>query len=162
MEYSKAEKIAFKKGCRVINGKVISWTGCERSYDLCSGYPRFGMKCGSRTDDTRKHYDVFVHRLVAYQKYGDKIYEEGIEVRHLDGNTLNFSEENIEIGSHSDNMLDIPKKKRKDMARNNIRFSDKTVEAIRNFHRKSHSYRDTMDTFDIPSKSTLWYILNRR
>lgn len=162
MNFNKYEKIAYDKGCRVINEKIISSTGNERKFDACSGYPKFSITTGSRTDGSRKHFNVSVHRLVAYQKYGDKIYEEGIEVRHLDGNTLNFSEDNISIGTHSENMLDIPQEKRKEFARNNVKFSDMDVIAIKKYHSTSQSYKDTMAAFNIVSKGTLWYILNKR
>lgn len=156
-----AEKVAFERGCRVIDGKIYSWTGKERKFDTSpKGYPRFGIKCGSRTDGTRRHYDVMVHRLVAYQKYGNSIYEEGIEVRHLDDNPLNFFEHNIAIGTHSDNMLDIPKEKRKKMAKHGIKYTNKEVIIIKSFH--DGSYAETMDFFNITSKGTLWYILNKR
>ena len=33
----------------------------------------------------------YTHRLQAYQKYNNEIYNKGIVVRHLDGNKLNNS-----------------------------------------------------------------------
>ena len=54
-----------------------------------------------------------VHRFVAYCKYGDKIFEEGIQVRHKNGDSLDNSWDNILIGTQSDNMMDIPEEIRK-------------------------------------------------
>ena len=52
------------------------------------------------------------HRLQAYLKFGNEMFKDGIEVRHLNGDSLDNSFENIAIGTHSDNMQDIPKEKR--------------------------------------------------
>lgn len=49
-----------------------------------------------------------VHRLVALQKFGDALFIKGIEVRHMDGNCANNSYSNINIGTHSDNQMDVP------------------------------------------------------
>ena len=55
--------------------------------------------------------NVKVHKLQAYQKFGDKMFEDGIVVRHLNDNSLDNSWDNIEIGTDSDNMMIYPKKK---------------------------------------------------
>ena len=57
---------------------------------------------------------VKVHRLVAYQKFGKRIFEPGVQVRHLDDNSLNNSWDNIGIGTQVDNWGD--KKKKQAMA----------------------------------------------
>ena len=49
---------------------------------------------------------VKFHRLQAYQKFGDKIFNKGVEVRHLDNDSLNNSWDNIDIGSSSVNKQD--------------------------------------------------------
>lgn len=49
---------------------------------------------------------VSVHRLGAYQKYGDKIFEKDLLVRHSDGNPLNNKLENLILGNQSSNMMD--------------------------------------------------------
>ena len=54
-----------------------------------------------------KRVTIPVHKFVAYLKFGDEIFKEGIEVRHLDGNSLNNGYENISIGTHTQNMRDI-------------------------------------------------------
>ena len=56
-----------------------------------------------------KRVSIPVHRFVGYLKFGDESFKEGIEVRHLDNNSLNNSWDNIDIGTHSENMNDIPK-----------------------------------------------------
>ncbi|MCM3130078.1 HNH endonuclease [Paenibacillus provencensis] len=50
---------------------------------------------------------VFVHRLVAYLKFGRKeLFKDGIVVRHLDDIKHNNSWINIDIGTHEDNRRD--------------------------------------------------------
>lgn len=57
---------------------------------------------------TSRGYQIYKHRLIAYAKYGDLIFEPGIEVRHLDNNSFNNHPTNIDIGTRSMNMLDLP------------------------------------------------------
>lgn len=108
MEISKravAVKEAYKKGYRVVDGVVITPLG----YSLVlvgRRYLRFSTKTINGI------YPVHVHRLVAYQKYGDKLFEKGIQVRHLDGDRFNNLEHNIALGSQRDNCFDIPKEER--------------------------------------------------
>ena len=54
-----------------------------------------------------KTKSIFVHRLQAYQKYKEKLFEPGILVRHKNGNHLDNSIDNIFIGTSKDNNLDI-------------------------------------------------------
>lgn len=54
-----------------------------------------------------------VHRLQAFIKFGELIYQEGIVVRHLNGNPTDNSYFNIDIGTQSQNQMDIPKETRK-------------------------------------------------
>ena len=46
------------------------------------------------------------HKFVAYILYGEESFAKGVHVRHLDGNTLNLSKENIVLGTASENELD--------------------------------------------------------
>jgi len=100
------------------------------------------------------------HRLQAYQKFGDKMYEEGICVRHLNGNSLDNSADNIEIGTHSDNMMDRSPECRMKAALHATSFVRKyDKQDVRDFHAEHRSYKKTMEKFDISSKGTLNYIL---
>ena len=54
----------------------------------------------------------YIHRLAAYQKFGDAIFEKGIQVRHLNGNPADNSLDNIAIGTAFQNWMDIPEAKR--------------------------------------------------
>jgi hypothetical protein len=104
---------------------------------------------------------IKAHRLQAYQKYGDKLYETGIIVRHFDGNSKNNSWDNILIGTQSQNMMDIPKQIRVKsalIATSYVRKYDKNK--VKEFYEKEKSYKKTMEYFNISSTGTLHFILN--
>lgn len=77
-------------------------------------------------------------------------------IRHLDGNSLNNKEENIEIGTNSDNMFDIPEKVRiKKSALANRIYSNELIKQIRSDKHLGLSYKDLMKKYNIKSKGTL-------
>lgn len=123
------------------------------------GYMEFSIRC----DGEKKPQNVPVHRLQAYQKFGDKIFQSGIVVRHLDGNPTNNAYDNIEIGTHQQNMMDIPVEQRiahaKHAASAMIKYD---VDDVKKYHAEVKSYAKTMAHFNISSKGTLNYILNKR
>jgi len=95
---------AYRRGYRVTaDGIVLSPSGRRRKTDLdTGGYPRFSVAFadGIRT--------INVHRLLAYQKYGEQIFESGLEVRHENGDKADCSWGNVLLGTHSENMQDKP------------------------------------------------------
>jgi hypothetical protein len=105
-----------------------------------------------------------VHKFIAYLKYGDKIFEDGIEVRHLDNNSLNNSNDNISIGTHSENMQDMPInnriKKAIHASSKNRRFSDDEVKQILNDRNSGMTYENICLKYNT-SKSTLNYFFNK-
>jgi hypothetical protein len=152
------EKIAYEMGYRVTEkGNVISMINKERKLDLNKhGYYRFSIKINKNSVRA-----CMVHRLVAFQKFGEKIYEEGIEVRHKNNIRTDNSYDNILIGSHSQNMLDLPKEDRQkyaEYATSFIRKYDK--KEVQAYHSISRSYKDTKEHFGIKSSGTLHYVLN--
>jgi len=48
-----------------------------------------------------------VHRIVAFQKYSEAMFADGIEVRHRDGVRLNNNPGNILLGSRLENIMDM-------------------------------------------------------
>lgn len=103
---------------------------------------------------------LFTYRLQAFQKYGYKMFEKGIVVRHLNGNSLDNSWDNIVIGTQSDNMMDIPEQIRVSKAIHASSFLKKyNNDEVKDFHSVSKSYKKTMEHFNITSKGTLNYIL---
>ena len=164
-QFNKNEKLAYERGYRIRNCVAYNPQGKKiNTWENTNGYYIFKIVRGSRSNFTKKIVHVLVHRLVAYQKYGDIIFNFEC-VRHIDGNKSNNSHENIRCGSHKQNMGDVPQKVRmqKSVAASSKlrKFTNKQVLEIKSFHQKTNSYKKTMEKFDIKAKSTLWEILNR-
>jgi len=140
--------------CFSKSGKVLKGTLTKSGYIVIS----------TRIDG--KTIKIGVHRLQAYQKYGEEIYKEGIKVRHFDNYSLNNSWDNILIGTNQDNMLDIPKEirlKTAITASNSIKvYSDELVQEIKDYRNLGHTYLEIMSKYNISSKGTLSYIINKR
>lgn len=160
----KLEELAFQKGYRVIDGEVYSRNGNKLKSFIKQGYRRFSLVIGSRTDATRKVHSVGYHRLVAYQKYGEELYGEGIEVRHRDGNSLNNQEDNILIGTHSSNMMDKKPEIRLSAsvkASTELRvYSDSQIAEIRAARKRGLSYSQLAEEFMLSGKGHAYYIVN--
>lgn len=152
-------KEAYKKGYRVdCNGIITGPKGIERKIR----YRKDGYQiCGIRFSD--KTYSILVHRLQAYQKYGDELFQEGIFVRHKNGVKTDNSWDNILIGTHSENMMDIPEHIRINKALYASSFNKKhDHDAIFKWYNENgRSYIKTMQRFEISSKGTLYWILKR-
>lgn len=150
-----AVKYAYDKGYRVNeNGCVISPKGMiVKSMINNRGYLLFHVRvCSVNTD-------VFVHRLCAYQMYGELSLTADC-VRHLNGNSTDNRPENIQIGTHHDNAMDISKENRIKRSQHNTKHE--YHQKIIDFHNKSKSYKKTMEKFGISSRGTLHFILNKR
>ena len=159
---NKLEKIIFEKGYTIDDdGNVYNPNGIKLSLTSQNGYPAVSIKCKQiGYSDTKR---VKVSRLQAYKQFGDKIYEDNIVVRHLDGNRENNSVTNISIGTQQDNVFDIPEKDRKAKsilgAKVIRKYDDAFVEKIREERKSGKSYKQIMFDYSL-SKSTLHYILN--
>ena len=151
---------AYEKGYRVkdnvvygIHKKEPLKLGCSQS-----GYLFFNLKIG------RKTHKVFLHRLVAYEKYQEKLFEIGIVVRHLNGNSKDNSFNNICIGSQTENMLDRDPSQRLNHAIKASscmrKYTQDQVTQIKAEHSNGLGYKALMEKFNISSKGTLHYILN--
>jgi len=99
---------AHRRGYRVSpSGEVISSVGnVLKLATNKAGYKIFSCKYDGEVGK------IHVARLQAYQKFGDRIFEDGLEVRHLDNNIGNNSWDNIGLGTHTDNMQDMPPERR--------------------------------------------------
>lgn len=96
------EALAQAKGYRVIGGEVFGPRGKINPAPDSKGYLRFNVQRDG------KSATCWVHRLVAFQKFGEAVHAPGTDVRHLDGNQTNNAEENIALGSRSENLRDTP------------------------------------------------------
>ena len=162
MKFSHNEQIASEMGYKVINGVVYKPNGEEQKVCICTRYPAFNLRIGCK-----KHVHVNVHRLVAYQKFGNRIYKKGLDVRHLDGDKLNFSKDNIDIGTRRQNYMDIPEKERKRITKNlyltNIKYTDEDIkEMYRQRIRLKYTYQKIADNFNIYSYASVYYALLRK
>ena len=120
----------YQKGYRTENGKIFNPKGKELKFRIDSrGYPFI-----KREIDGKKR-QLPLHKLTAFQKFGDAIFKKGIQVRHLNSNKLDFSFQNIEIGTHRDNKMDFSLEERKKIGFilnfKKRRFSKEQVEQIR-------------------------------
>ena len=151
---------AYEKGYRVKDNIVHGLTKGGPLILRCSqsDYLYFNIKIGKKT------HKVFVHRLVAYEKYQEKLFEPGIVVRHLNGNRKDNSFTNISIGTQSENMLDRDPKQRLShaiKASSHMRKHTKEkVAQIKADHSNGLGYKALMEKFNISSKGTLHFILN--
>ena len=150
---------SYKKGYRVtkegrvigVKGKFLSSIPLNRA-----GYHFFSI----RYNEERRI--ILTHRLQAYQKFGDKIFEEGIMVRHLNGDPRDNSWDNIAIGTQSDNMMDIPKEISLRTGRNASSFVKiHNHEDIIKDRKKGMTYSELMKKYNISSKGTISFIINK-
>lgn len=137
------------------DGKLFNSTDNELSLNTNnkgSGYLSFNIRING-SKPTRS----FVHKLQAYQKFGEKMFINGIVVRHKDGNSSNNSYDNILIGTQSENMQDIPSEKRI-ISASNPKYNHKNVIESR---KSGLTYKEIMIKFGIKSKGTISFILNK-
>lgn len=158
MEYNKYEIIAKERGYTITpEGVVFNPKGKQIGTYSKNKYMYFSFRLNG------KIVKVYFHRYQAYLKFGNSLYEDGIMVRHLDGDLLNNSVSNIELGTNSDNMLDIPKEKRIQKSANaNKKYSDDLVLEIKADRERGMSYKDLMEKYHISSKGTISNIINKR
>ena len=152
------EKQAYALGYRVSeDGQTVTRPLNRIVPQQCTrdGYQRFtfGPKCNRLT--------IRVHRLQAFQSFGEDLYQEGIVCRHLDGNSQNNEASNIALGTQSQNMMDRSKECRQRCAFNASRSVVKHDHtAVVKFY-KEHGFKATLNHFGITSKGTLSHILNK-
>jgi len=107
---------AYRRGCRVTKHGVVENAQGKplKVYDNSrDGYFSFYQK----HPVTKKWAPVWLHQLVALQKYGEeRLGDPKIHVRHKDGNPKNNSFDNILLGTPSQNSLDKPKEVRRRIA----------------------------------------------
>jgi tRNA G10 N-methylase Trm11 len=134
-------------------GKVLGVKGRNLSDKPITkaGYPYFS----DRVNKIREI--VLTHRLQAYQKFGESMFKKGTEVRHLNGDSLDNSWDNIEIGTHSQNMMDMSKENR------SKKSSHPTYnhEEVLKDRKLGMTYKEIMKKHGIKSKSTVSHIINK-
>lgn len=148
---------AYKKGYRIVNGEIVYKQNKINGKLGRNGYRLIGIR-----NELGARVNVGVHRLMAYQKYGDEIFKKGIQVRHYDGDKLNNLDENILIGTCSDNQMDIKQSVRIERAIRASSFSKKyDHEEIIRFYKEGNSYNKIMKKFGIKSKGAVSFIIRK-
>lgn len=152
------EQIAEKKGYIITDeGIVISPYKRKVGTYGKNKYLYFGIRYN------KKIIKVYFHRFQAYRKFRNQIFDRNLCVRHLDGNFLNNSYNNIEIGTYSQNSLDIPKEIRINISRYaNVKYNKDLIKLIKEDRYKGMRYKELITKYNIKNKSSLSYLLNYR
>lgn len=104
-------------------------------------------------DDRGVRVPIPVHLLAAYQKFGNRAFMPGTQVRHLDSNSLNNNLDNIGIGTPSENQMDKPEQVRKYTAKyaasKNKRLSVEQEKELKSLRDKGWSYKKLANHFGI-------------
>lgn len=154
------EQIAYEKGYRVTkNGHLLNPKGRKIGSINAHRYERTSIKING------KDVVIRTHRLQAYQKYGDNLFEDGIVVRHLNGNALDNSCDNIAIGTQRDNLKDIPLKQRQlnalQAAHKRIKHPKELVDKLIEEYKVLKNYAKLSRKFNL-SYNTTYYLINQR
>lgn len=147
-------RLALDKGYLVDKeGKVHNCLGIELSLSKNKkGYLSFNIRLNGG-NPTR----LFVHKLQGFQKFGEKIFEDDIVIRHLNGLSTDNSYKNINIGSQSENMMDVPKVKRVVNA-SNPKYPHKDIVED---YKKGLTYSELGLKYKIKSKGTISFIIKK-
>lgn len=146
---------AYDKGYRVRDG--VLYGGIKsRVRKNVQGYLLFSYRWNS------KSFSLLVSRLAAYQKFKSEMFKTGIQVRHLDGNPLNNSYENIVIGTVSENQMDKPKEVRMRciMTAHNHRGTYDYV-LVKDLWESGKNKSDIMKVTGIKTRDTINNIINK-
>lgn len=106
-------KTAYRKGYRVnARGQVIGPKGKRKlrlktSNRKHAGYLYFTVSVGHNLH--RQVVSVQVHRLAAYQRFGDAVFKRGVEVLHRGRSALDNRPSMLALGTREDNERDKPK-----------------------------------------------------
>ncbi len=148
---------AYKKGYRVIDGNVFYNGNIVSNYTDDSGYYVIRVK-----NEEGKGVNIRVHRLAGYQKFGDKIFEKTLQIRHLNSDKNNNKEYNIGIGTQSENQMDRSPENRIAVAINASSYIKKhDHEKIIKLHNRGWSYDKIMKKLNIKSKGTISFIVRK-
>jgi len=145
-------------------GNIFGPIGTRRKLFKIGKYLAFSVRADSSLK-RRRAVSVFVHRFVAFRKYGECLFVKGIEVRHRNNISTDNTYDNLIIGTGSENQYDLPTIDRYIRAKHAAsfirKFTDKEEEQIVRFHREYRSYAKTMERFGI-KKGTLHYVLHKK
>ena len=98
---------------------------------------------------------VYFHRLQAYTKFGDALFEDGVVTRHGKGGPLDNSWDNINIGTQAANMKDIPAKERRRSAKLRAKVSDEQILEMRAMRKEGISPFIVAEKYGV-DRFTVW------
>lgn len=147
-----------EKGYTIKNGKVYSPDNVELTLKADEN----GYLCFNTRLNNNQMIRVRLHRYIAYLKYGNDLFQPGLQVRHLDGNQLNNKFDNIGIGTCQQNNLDKDINVRLQsalVATSHVKIHDHV--AILKRRNEGATYKELMEEFGITSKGTISFIVNK-
>ena len=113
---NQAVVVVHTKGYRVIDGKLYNPKGVERKTRPKNNPSVPYLRTTFRVEG--KSISIPIHKLAAYQKFGNKVFESGILVRHLNANSFDNRESNLELGTSLDNFNDMSEANKKKLLSN--------------------------------------------
>lgn len=164
----------YKKGSGATTANLNSQDGIRKAFEIGYRVDKNGvvknpngtiLKCGL---DKRgylkfapfKLVKIFVHRFQAYAKFGEKLFEKGMVVRHLDSNKLNNSLDNIAIGTQAENLDDNPKEIKEKIRKSNLKYSKELVDKLIEESGRGVTYEQLKTKYGIPLGS-LCFLLSK-
>ena len=158
-------RLAHFKGYRVIDGKVVNSNGKVRKTCIrwrSKDAHTYAIEQVNIAGSDHKSFPIPVHKLVAFQKFGEAALQTGVQVRHANNNSLDNSEGNILIGTGTENALDRPELDRRVHAAKGRQTYTKTeVDRLRKAYDSGESYKEIERRTGI-SRSTLSYYLSTK
>lgn len=154
--------IAYEKGYKAVNGEIISpFSDIPRTIQQDEkGRQHFSIRLGKDENGKWKNGKVIVSRFVGYKKFGNEIFEKDRFVYHKDGDTRNFMEDNICIGTLSEAQMS-KKYEVRIAAATKASPKKHDHEKIINMHKAGSSYNQIMRETGIKSKGTISFIINK-
>lgn len=155
---SEAIREASLKGYVVRDGMVFSPKGNQRKLTrkVSRGMVYYSFNVNLSNSN---RFPIPVHRLVAFQKFGEAALERGIHTRHLDGNPLNNLEENIALGTPTENIMDRPKEDRQShAAKAGQKLTSEFVEKLRRDHADGLGYKKLRAKYGIGLSQLSYYL----
>jgi len=138
------------------NGVVMNRNGRILTGSISDKY----LKISVRTEFTTS-YSLRVHKIQAYIKYGDEIFNNGCLVRHLNGDPLDNSWDNIVIGTQSDNMMDRSEESRRNHVKRIEPIDETIILSMIKDKNNGLSYRKLVDKYNIPKSTIMDLIKNK-
>lgn len=161
MELSRENRTLLKaheKGYRIVDGVIMSSKGDGKTVKATLNKGRYFK---FSTTEGR----VKIHKLVAFQKFGNAMFEEGIMVRHLDGDGFNNLPDNIALGTCQDNADDVSDEVRKRRALKaglaSRKYTDEQMLEMRKMRSDGCKYAEIMEKFNVKDTGSMWKYLHR-